>query len=338
MNLLICPVRDCGAAPGAAGARPGLPARALVRPRARRLRQPAPAPGPAIEGAGRSAAGGGGPAASPRRRVWRGAAAGGPGGGPIARPRRRRYGPRRRLRRGVLPRLARPRAGFEAHGVDLSSAAIALAARRYPEGTWVVANADRSLPWVTNAFDLVLSIDARLNPAEMRRVLKPGGRLLVAVPAADDLVELRAAVLGEGVLRDRLEGAAGRLAADFELEGRRTVRDRARLGPDELRDALAATYRLRESRRQADRRDGRHPQPRSRARFKGKIAAAAWPLPTLLLTGTRRSRPPCPRRSRSAARTGRRRSSPSTAPPPSSRRAWRACCAIRTSAAIASSW
>ncbi len=138
--------------------------------------------------------------------------------------------------------------GVEAHGVDLSSAAIALAARRYPEGTWAVANADRSLPWATGAFDLVLSIDARLNPAEMRRVLKPGGRLLVAVPAADDLVELRAAVLGEGRLRDRLEGTAGRLASDFELEARRAVRGSAWLGGDEVRDALAATYRLRGSR------------------------------------------------------------------------------------------
>jgi 23S rRNA (guanine745-N1)-methyltransferase len=163
--------------------------------------------------------------------------------------------------------------GVEAHGVDLSSAAIALAARRYPGGTWVVANADRFLPWVTNAFDLVLSIDARLNPAEMRRVLKPGGRLLVAVPAADDLVELRAAVLGEGRLRDRLEGAAGRLAADFTLEGRRIVRDAARLGPDEVRDALAATYRLRESRRQAI--AGMDVTlSHDLAQFKGKIAAS----------------------------------------------------------------
>jgi 23S rRNA (guanine745-N1)-methyltransferase len=163
--------------------------------------------------------------------------------------------------------------GVEAHGVDLSSAAIALAARRYPGGTWVVANADRSLPWAANAFDLVLSIDARLNPAEMRRVLKPGDRLLVAVPAADDLVELRAAVLGEGRLRDRLEGAAGRLAADFALEGRRTVRDRARLGPDEVRDALAATYRLRESRRPAI--AGMDVTlSHDLARFKSKIAAS----------------------------------------------------------------
>jgi len=167
--------------------------------------------------------------------------------------------------------------GLEAHGVDLSSAAVALAARRYPEGTWVIANADRSLPWATGSFDLVLSIDARLNPAEMRRVLKPGGRLLVAVPAADDLVELRAAVLGEGVLRDRLEGAAGRLAADFEMEGRRTVRDRARLGPDEVRDALAATYRLRESRRQAIAGMDvtlSHDLARFLPRFKDKIAAS----------------------------------------------------------------
>ncbi|HEX9944048.1 MAG TPA: methyltransferase domain-containing protein, partial [Thermoanaerobaculia bacterium] len=85
----------------------------------------------------------------------------------------------------------------EAHGVDLSTPAIELAARRYPGITWIVANADRLLPYAPESFDLVLSIDARLNPAQMRRVLAPGGRLLVAVPGPDDLVELRAAVLGE---------------------------------------------------------------------------------------------------------------------------------------------
>jgi 23S rRNA (guanine745-N1)-methyltransferase len=146
-----------------------------------------------------------------------------------------------------LGSIARHR-GVEAHGVDLSALAVELAARRYSEAAWAVANADRSLPYATGAFDLILSIDARLHPAEMRRVLKAEGRLLVAVPAPDDLVELRAAVLGEGRLRDRLETTAGRLAADFEIEAQRTVRDRARLGPDEVRDALAATYRLRDSR------------------------------------------------------------------------------------------
>jgi 23S rRNA (guanine745-N1)-methyltransferase len=140
---------------------------------------------------------------------------------------------------------------IEAHGADLSTAAIDLAARRYPRGTWIVANADRFLPWADGTFDLILSIDARLSPSEMRRVLKPEGRLLVAVPGADDLGELREAVLGERVLKDRLERAAALLAeTGFELEARRTVRGTAELGPAEIRDALTATYRSgRESRR-----------------------------------------------------------------------------------------
>ncbi|MFL6195912.1 MAG: putative RNA methyltransferase [Thermoanaerobaculia bacterium] len=139
----------------------------------------------------------------------------------------------------------------EAHGIDLSTPAIELAARRYPEATWVVGNADRFLPYSTGSFDRMLSIDARLNPEEMRRVLKPEGRLVVAVPGADDLIELREAVLGEGLLKDRMERAATLLAEGFELEARRAVRGRTTLDADAVRDALAATYRGgRESRRE----------------------------------------------------------------------------------------
>ncbi|HEV2856751.1 MAG TPA: methyltransferase domain-containing protein [Thermoanaerobaculia bacterium] len=139
----------------------------------------------------------------------------------------------------------------EAHGIDLSAPAVDLAARRFPEATWIVGNADRFLPWAPESFDLVLSIDARLNPGEMRRVLKPEGWLLVAVPGPDDLVELRTAVLGEGLTRDRMERVEAMLAGDFELDGRRTVRETVRLSPEAARDALAATYRgARESRRE----------------------------------------------------------------------------------------
>lgn len=146
--------------------------------------------------------------------------------------------------------IARERT-VEAHGIDLSAPAVDLAARRFPEGTWIVGNADRFLPWESGAFDLVLSIDARLNPGEMRRVLEPEGRLLVAVPAPDDLIELREAVLGEGLTRDRMERVEAMLADDFDLEGRRTVRETVRFSPEDARDALAATYRgARESRRE----------------------------------------------------------------------------------------
>jgi 23S rRNA (guanine745-N1)-methyltransferase len=149
-----------------------------------------------------------------------------------------------------LGSLARERA-IQAHGIDLSAAAVDLAARRYPQATWIVGNADRFLPYTTGSFDWVLSIDARLSPSEMRRVLKPEGRLLVAVPGADDLGELREAVLGERVLKDRLERAVSLLAeAGFAMEARSSVRDSVELGPAEIRDALTATYRGgRESRR-----------------------------------------------------------------------------------------
>jgi 23S rRNA (guanine745-N1)-methyltransferase len=148
-----------------------------------------------------------------------------------------------------LGTIARERP-VEAHGVDLSAAAVDLAARRYPQATWIVANADRFLPYASGSFALILSLDARLNPAEMRRVLAPQGRLLVAVPAPDDLVELRSAVLGEGVLRDRLERAAVQLGEHFELEASRTVRATVHLGGQAVQDALTATYRGRRSRRE----------------------------------------------------------------------------------------
>lgn len=132
---------------------------------------------------------------------------------------------------------------IEGHGVDLSAPAIELAARRYPALTWVVANADRSLPYTPAGFDLALSITARRNAPELARVLTPGSSLLVAVPAADDLVELREAVQGEGVLRDRTEGVVEELASAFDLARRETVRSRAVLDSAALRDLLSATYR-----------------------------------------------------------------------------------------------
>src|ERR1700730_14522253 len=135
---------------------------------------------------------------------------------------------------------ARP---IDAHGTDISVPAIELAAKRHPEATWVVANADRFLPWADGSFDLVTSITARRNGPEFRRLLAPGGRALVALPGEDDLIELREALLGRGTRRDRAGRAEQDLAADFTLLSRRTVRRSARLEAAAVRDLLAATYR-----------------------------------------------------------------------------------------------
>lgn len=68
------------------------------------------------------------------------------------------------------------RFGFEGWGVDISTAAIDAAARAYPLARWVVANADRTMPFADGCFDLITSITARKNPVEFRRLLAPGVR------------------------------------------------------------------------------------------------------------------------------------------------------------------
>ena len=134
-----------------------------------------------------------------------------------------------------LGSLAR-RIGCSAYGVDLAIPAADAAAKRYRECEWIVANADRRLPFADLSFSLVLSITGRLNLAEFRRVLRPGGRLLVAVPAPDDLIELR----GRG--RDRVERTIAE-AENFRLVQQERVTTSADLDAAAVDDVLHSIYR-----------------------------------------------------------------------------------------------
>ncbi len=128
--------------------------------------------------------------------------------------------------------------GSEAHGTDISTPAIDLAARRYRECRFVVANADRFLPCADGSFALVTSITSRVNAGEFRRVLRGDGRLLVALPGADDLIELREAVLGEAKPLERdlhLDG--------FELLRREDVRHVVEMDAPAIHDVMASSYR-----------------------------------------------------------------------------------------------
>ncbi len=140
-----------------------------------------------------------------------------------------------------LGSLAR-RTGFEGHGVDISIAAIQAAARRYPECEWIVANADRFVPYADGCFSLAISITGRMNPSEFRRVLRDDGRLLVAIPGPDDLIELR----GRG--RDRVARTEEAFAQDFMLVNQRRVTTASDLDVAAVEDALLAIYRPMRSR------------------------------------------------------------------------------------------
>jgi 23S rRNA (guanine745-N1)-methyltransferase len=132
--------------------------------------------------------------------------------------------------------------GFSAHGVDISVPAIEAAARRYPECQWIVANADRFVPYADRSFSVVMSITARMNASEFRRVLCDDGRLLIALPAPDDLIELR----GSG--HDRAARTVETFAHDFTVVDRRRITTTADLDADAVHDVLLSIYRPMRSR------------------------------------------------------------------------------------------
>jgi 23S rRNA (guanine745-N1)-methyltransferase len=141
-----------------------------------------------------------------------------------------------------LGTLAR-QTGFDAHGIDISVPAVDAAARRYPACEWIVANADRFVPYADRSFSIVLSITARMNARESRRVLRDDGRLLVAVPAPEDLIELR------GVGRDRVARTVETFVDGFTLVGRSRATTSADLDAAAVEDVLVSIYRPMRSQR-----------------------------------------------------------------------------------------
>jgi 23S rRNA (guanine745-N1)-methyltransferase len=122
--------------------------------------------------------------------------------------------------------------------VDLSAPALRRAARAHPRAVALGADAWQSLPFADGAAALVLSVFGPRNAAEIRRVLTPGGTLLVATPGADHLAELREALGLIGIderKTERLAEAYGGYA-DSSMT---PVRYELRLGHAELTDLVA---------------------------------------------------------------------------------------------------
>jgi 23S rRNA (guanine745-N1)-methyltransferase len=137
--------------------------------------------------------------------------------------------------KGILDRLA----GGHGVAVDVSRHALAASARRHPRLAAVGADVWTGLPVRSAAVDVVLVAFAPRNAAEVHRVLRPDGRLLLLAPAADHLRELlvHASVGIDAHKRERLDRQLG---DRFELERRTRVTDRVHL----CADAGAALYRM----------------------------------------------------------------------------------------------
>jgi 23S rRNA (guanine745-N1)-methyltransferase len=135
----------------------------------------------------------------------------------------------------VLDRLP----GWVGLALDASRFAVRRAARAHGRIGAVRCDAWRRLPVADGAAALALNVFAPRNGAELRRILAPGGRLLVVTPMPDHLGELAGPLGLLTVDRRKDERLAAKLGPHFELASRREHRAGLRLGRDAV-GALAA--------------------------------------------------------------------------------------------------
>lgn len=125
------------------------------------------------------------------------------------------------------------------HGVtlDLSAYAARRAARAHPRLAALTADAWRPLPLDDDVAVVVLSVFGPRNPAEFRRVLAPGGRLVVVTPQPTHLEPVREA-LGMLTVDARKDERLATQLTGFRLESDDTVEATMRLDAPGLTDLV----------------------------------------------------------------------------------------------------
>jgi 23S rRNA (guanine745-N1)-methyltransferase len=122
--------------------------------------------------------------------------------------------------------------------VDLSAPALRRAARAHPRAAALGADAWQNVPLAAGSAALVLSIFGPRNAAETRRVLTPDGTLIVAIPGADHLRELRRP-LGLIGIDERKSARLADAYRDYGRSAVTAVRYQLSLGHADLTDLVA---------------------------------------------------------------------------------------------------
>src|SRR5699024_5554639 len=124
-------------------------------------------------------------------------------------------------------------------GLDLSVAAARRAARVRPGAGVLVTDLRDPLPVADAAVDTVWSVFAPRPVDEFARVLRPGGSVLVVLPARDHLTELVDAGLVIGPLADHEERMLAECAAASLAIDRQATRVVVEATPDRVADVVA---------------------------------------------------------------------------------------------------
>jgi 23S rRNA (guanine745-N1)-methyltransferase len=121
-------------------------------------------------------------------------------------------------------------AGAAGAGIDISKAAVRVAARRHPHHRYAVASS-YALPFEDQSFDTIVNVFSPRDFVEMFRVLRPHGRAIVVVPGPQHLHQLKEA------LYDTPRPHTG-IDHDQAPESVTTVRFSISLADDAMRESL----------------------------------------------------------------------------------------------------
>ncbi|MFE4392449.1 MULTISPECIES: putative RNA methyltransferase [Streptomycetaceae] len=122
--------------------------------------------------------------------------------------------------------------------LDISKFALRRAAKAHPRIGAVVCDAWRPLPLRDASAELMLNVFAPRNGPEIRRVLRPGGTLLLVSPTARHLRELVGALGLLSVDEEKQRRIDEKLGPYLEPAGRREVEFTLRLGPQDVRTVV----------------------------------------------------------------------------------------------------
>ncbi len=102
-------------------------------------------------------------------------------------------------------------------GMDISKEAVRMAAKRYKQALFVVADLTQRFVLADQSINAVLNIFAPRNPAEFARVIVPGGVLLVVIPETSHLLSLRTQLSLLTIQEQKQQHVISQLTDAFEL-------------------------------------------------------------------------------------------------------------------------
>lgn len=126
-------------------------------------------------------------------------------------------------------------------GMDVSKEAIRMAAKRYRQPFFVVADLKQRLVLADGVIHAILNIFAPRNPTEFARVSVAGGILIVVIPAPEHLLRLRAALGLLGIEEQKLQHVKEQFAGQFEFVTSAAIAYQMHLNREQIEQVVMMT-------------------------------------------------------------------------------------------------